>query len=571
MRAHVSFITRDAAKGVARRSSHSEGDTLLIGREANAAVYLPDPRILMRHAVIEATPLGFGLRALGWTPLGEGSAQTERLALAPGVSSMIGPYRLTVEPPIDGFDLALSLELIHPQEEGGTAAVERLMASITPRAPSLRSLSWICALVVLLLAATLPFVNWTPTSGGQVLPAANASMTESTRMLRTTLSAFWSVGTISNAHRSFAVQCEICHTGAFTAVTSETCISCHQDIAQHADPHLFPATDLSQQSCESCHLEHKGPKQAIRADEAFCTSCHADIHAGAPRSRLLDVGNFSTSHPDFRVQIVDDPGSGTMQRVSLGTATPPTSHDNLIFSHQVHLDPKGILSPQGMTQLSCASCHTTENGGRRMKPIVMEEHCASCHDLRFEPRHPEWVLPHGQPQRVVDEIQSHYSQMALAGEATGIASSPLVMRPGAPGPSEQEAASWARDRTIEALASTFGKSACGLCHQVNPPTGSDPLAWTVDPVLVPTTYLPKANFSHAEHATQPCTQCHDAPHATENSPVMLPSISVCRSCHGDEHAPATQVATTCTTCHSFHATPPTNTPRIADSLRKGTP
>ena len=237
----------------------------------------------------------------------------------------------------------------------------------------------------------------------------------------------------------------------------------------------------------------------------------------------------------------------------------PRSHDSrrpatIIWSsaHAVHLDPQGILSlSRALTQLGCASCHTTPAGrAGRMKPIVMEEHCASCHDLRFEPRHPEWTLPHGQPKRVVDEIvESHYSQMALAGEATGIASragwKSMASRAGRTErdkPRRLPGRVTARSRP---LATTLRpRCACGLCHQVNPPTGSDPLGPGPSiPVLVPTTYSwPKAHFLPLRRACHPTLRAMPRSRRMRAEEIAPVNDAVDRGCAGTamatKHAPS---------------------------------
>ena len=82
-------------------------------------------------------------------------------------------------------------------------------------------------------------------------------------------------------------------------------------------------------------------------------------------------------------------------------------------------------------------------------------------------------------------------------------------------------------------------------------TGAD--AWRIDAVRIPTAWLPAANFSHKQHDTQACTDCHvNARQSETSADVMLPGIASCRTCHGSGDAGEGKLASTCVTCHGFH-------------------
>ena len=55
------------------------------------------------------------------------------------------------------------------------------------------------------------------------------------------------------------------------------------------------------------------------------------------------------------------------------------------------------MGPDGNVNMACGDYHTPEKGGMRMQTVTMENHCASCHELTFDPDVPDRVVPHGNP------------------------------------------------------------------------------------------------------------------------------------------------------------------------------
>src|SRR5262249_8748620 len=129
--------------------------------------------------------------------------------------------------------------------------------------------------------------------------------------------ALWNVGEISSAHKAFGTNCTSCHESAFVPVRSSSCLSCHQTIGQHADPHIAPDVDLTKERCETCHHEHKGMTLATRNDQSDCVSCHSDIKSSAPNTKLRNVRDFGTDHPDFAPALVQDAAARTVARFPL--------------------------------------------------------------------------------------------------------------------------------------------------------------------------------------------------------------------------------------------------------------
>jgi hypothetical protein len=92
------------------------------------------------------------------------------------------------------------------------------------------------------------------------------------------------------------------------------------------------------------------------------------------------------------------------------------------------------------------------------------------------------------------------------------------------------------------------------------------VAWTP----IPERWLPHARFSHLDHSATACLDCHAAAAAsTVAADVLLPSIEVCRRCHGGDGAapagaPPPRAAAGaprgapagCISCHGYHPSPP---------------
>jgi hypothetical protein len=71
-------------------------------------------------------------------------------------------------------------------------------------------------------------------------------------------------------------------------------------------------------------------------------------------------------------------------------------------------------------------------------------------------------------------------------------------------------------------------------------------------------WMPRANFDHAKHQTDPNTQkpldcniCHHATQSRETSDVLMPAKANCITCH----SPQGKVVAKCITCHKYHAPP----------------
>jgi hypothetical protein len=525
-----------------------EGE-ITIGRAFTSAVQLKDRRVRYEHAVVRPTDGGFTVEAVSGAAITHKDKSVQFATLStPGDQVLIGAHSLTLAEPTEAGPVLM----IEPGASEGPgeadvyAQYEKVLGFSLPR---VRQWSWAIGLIVLLTMLVLPLSLSLSKSG---VPDA-ATVTETQHVAAGFRpEKLWIVGHMSNAHAAFGQDCAQCHEAPFVSVRNEACLSCHQSTGQHADVHSFPGVDLTKESCENCHREHKGATQATSSAEADCANCHSNIKGTASNATLMDVSDFGSNHPEFAVTAITDASTGATKRIRMGSGA-ILSQTNLRFTHGKHLVPGGVKDVNGqMKVLGCADCHKSEAGGRMSIP-KFEDTCASCHELKFEQKHPEWQLPHGAPEQLASRILGFYSQAVLSGESFGPTIDPLFAKPGQePAPTELPAA-MARSQTAAAMASSVAKAACGTCHMFDGPApGADPLAFKIKQVVVNPTFLPKARFTHAKHETMECADCHADIRKAGIDEVVLPNIESCRNCHVGETPVSGKVASTCVSCHDFH-------------------
>ena len=542
----ISYLSRKSRGGVTHKDETVASDILRFGRGADCEVHLTDPRVLLNHAQIQARPGGFYLEASPRASLRVNGGATQAASLRLGDKIALGPYDLEVVEAPAGHDLALTVELTRPLGDALEHLVSVSQTGLTRIGLSKRGWSWLAFAAVLVLFLLLPvYAHFSK-------PAFHkADMVSATRGWFATADISWNPGEISSAHKFFGENCGACHQKAFTKVQDEACLNCHATVHNHADVKKFQVAAFSGQLCESCHREHKGNAAIVLTAQAFCTNCHGDLKAKAPGSALPNIDDFGSNHPEFRPEIMQP--DGKLIRVALNASPRPQEGSNLIFPHAKHLTEKGVRSPdKGLVKLQCSSCHRPDAGGIRMQPIRFETDCQSCHSLRFEPSALDRELPHGKPSEAQKVLQDFYAGVALRGGVQQSDAPEVVRRrPGEPLVDETErkaALAWAEQKAGEATLRVFSKSLCGSCHQISK-QGEN---WEVAKVRLNDHWLLRAKFTHGQHTTVGCANCHaDAAKSESSGDILLPGIATCRNCHGGEHA-TDKVPSSCVSCHDFH-------------------
>lgn len=540
--------TRGRTGKVMQQKREVTADWVRIGRAASSEIFLPDPRVALFHGLI-----GFRNGLVyneGEAGIVGHSSTTQRSVLAirlrPGTSVEVGPYTLTALETPEGFDGAVSVELVRPLEappEGDIRDRSRQVTLASLRLPK-RSIAW--ALLGLIVVA------------GLLLPASkvlNTPWLESAKALGAD-DRLWNPGPVIRAHQPIEMKCESCHEVAFQHVKDGACLACHGKVGHHLAPGLMPAGLFDGKRCTSCHVEHKSAKATHRDDDSFCVDCHRDIRKRAPGAASENVADFTLAHPAFRVNL---PAAGGMTRVRQAT-TPMKEASNLMFPHVVHLDPKGVRSPRrGRVNLECGTCHKPDASGRTFEPISMKTNCQECHRLEFEPAVTTREVPHGSPREAKVVIEEFYANLALNGvrdsftKAFGVPGEGLLRRVGEPSEAERTAAaSLAAAKARKVSIEMMEVRVCAACHDVKRLGKDKALDWEVPPVRASHTWMPKARFDHRSHAQSKCADCHDVAGSKVAADVAIPAIDTCRKCHGGSEPASGKVTSNCMQCHGFH-------------------
>lgn len=541
MLTQLAFLTRRARGGVNRKESSVSGEVLRFGRATHCEVFLPDLRVALEQAELTRRDAGFFIAGSQGGSLRVNGAVTNSAVVKPGDKIEIGPYEVVLEQPPAGSDLALTVELIQPLGDDLARLQSHSQLSLANTGLNKRSLSWALFALVLLLFFILPLLSF-----------LSPGFRQTAQSVAFRPDIVWDSGEISNPHKNFGAQCDSCHQQAFTMVRDVACLECHKTIRHHADPKVVKVASLDSTRCASCHKEHNGAKPAVITEQSFCADCHAKIKSFGGNLDLLNASDFLKDHPQFRVTVVADAAARKVHRVSLDEN--PKDKSEFKFPHDKHLDPNGVISPTGRRKMGCVDCHKLEPGGEGIERIRYARHCASCHQLQFEPKRPDRFVPHGQPALAEEFVRDFYAHMALEGGFDELGAPAVVRRrAGSPLPEESrgEAIAWARARAQQALNLVFDpRRGCGYCHDVTRKEEGGKVTFS-SPLMLLNTFMPKSTFNHKKHDTMACTKCHDAEKSKEASDVLMPKIDSCRSCHGGEHA-TNKVQSTCIMCHDFH-------------------
>jgi hypothetical protein len=333
-----------------------------------------------------------------------------------------------------------------------------------------------------------------------------------------------SPGTLSAFHEAFAERCEACHT-PWAGVEDASCATCHRGEQHHESQEFRP-------SCASCHREHGAELSIASPHDAHCTQCHADLTVAGRRQSLRfarHVESFAL-HPEFAFlrERIADPGA-------------------VKLNHQKHL---ALEMPGLSRKMLCSDCHRPDATGRLMQPIAYARDCAACHELSLPGRLSGLRLTHGQPfAEMREELHQLASRRAL---------DPLAPREGVDPPPRIGSGSRETALADESVQEWIGRAVdeglefavrtrCAECHEVEHDADGAPVRSA--PPAIPSRWMPYSEFSHASHRAVECDDCHTSIAASARSAdVNLPSIALCRGCHGEDGGARTD----CVLCHDYH-------------------
>jgi len=541
----IRFITTNAAGDAEHNDKIISAPAITIGRATDQMLHLRDRRARLQHACIEPQNGDIHITTSAMAGVTVNGRSQRNARLAPGDVIEVGANILRVIEAPDGVDFALSFEL---SDQDAAEHLEQSWTTPTSGVAgwSKRRISWSLAILVLIFAFALPALSLLHPGIASLMRGSGALPDDS----------WWLAGPVHSAHSSTAATCEGCHSKAFQRVPDDACMACHT-----VDKHVASAATavLGEARCASCHLEHNEPPELVKQHQGLCADCHRDLPADVS---LRPAADFLDEHPDFRVSLLRPNASSTgeiewnVEHLALAEAA-TADRSNLKFDHKVHLDEDGIITPDGKRVIECAECHVPEPGGARMQAISMDEHCSGCHALSFDPDDPTRVVPHGDPEGVLQALIEYYSARLLGADPDAVEQ--RVRRPGAAltRADRDKAATEARAKALEVAADLFERRACANCHEVSKRDDDSELPWSVLVVRLTDRFFPHASFTHAAHDTEvtDCSSCHAAAESESAHDLLMPDIDTCRDCHGSAFArrnDASQTPSTCIMCHSFH-------------------
>lgn len=552
---------------------------LSIGRSSDNDIHLTDLAVEQHHVSMKDAGGGMlSVESVGGLGFGLDGRTVMSGTIDPNVGAevSVGTARLAISREGDG-PVQIVIKQVDKDEGAGDVLSNFDLASALP---SKRSMAWVMAAAILILLLSVPIITHLIRS-----PVENDP--DNMQQGQVMLDSAWSTGELSMKHHDLEENCEACHQAAFVSVQDETCLTCHEEIKDHADmprqalgsPPMSTGDALQWSigetlgkegplGCVSCHTEHEGQTRQVAAKEQFCSDCHSELD-----TRLTDVdfGNasdFGKKHPQFRPAIYTAQFATKPVRVSLDDK--PVEESGLKFTHDEHLDTQGGVARMAINlarygaPLECSDCHSewsdeglilqvSENGGKPsdygdFAPVVMEDACESCHSLVFDRAGPAFRnLRHGD----VDDLMADLATMDRG------PSRPMVSGRGRPG-------QFARGGTYY---SNFGRpmsayiavnralertGVCGECHIPTTTNGRRDLT----PVNLPSRFLWQGYFPHSAHGEDvaECTDCHNAEQSDAATDLLIPDLASCRECHMGETAVKTEEITPsgCAMCHAYH-------------------
>jgi len=382
------------------------------------------------------------------------------------------------------------------------------------------------------------------------------------------LDAAWSAGALSLKHHDLEDNCESCHVAAFESVQDETCISCHEEVGDHAAmprlasgmPPLSPGDAIQWRigealgkegplGCVSCHSEHEGPVRQKPASEAFCADCHDAMDTRLTDTALANAHDFGKEHPQFRPAYFASFGAAKPVRAAPGAK--PVERSGLKFPHDVHMNARGGAARMAVSlaqygqPLECKDCHSLQADRIGFKPVKMEDSCEGCHSLVS-----------GRTAGGGFSKLRHGDVKDLAEDLARISSAPrpaIAPRRARPGQSGTYAANFGRPvRAYIGLSNAL--SAGGVCTECHLPTRGPTGQADLMPVNLPDRFLTSGYFNHEAHKREKCTDCHAADTSKVASDLLIPDLKSCRECHLGATAVKTKkiVPSDCAMCHAYH-------------------
>ncbi len=556
-----------------------EQASLTVGRASENDIHLPDLAVEQHH--VKLSDAGGGMlaaEAIGGLGFGVDGKTQKNSEIDPNVGAEIelGSSRLAISRDGDG-PVQITIKKVEKDEGAGDALEGFALASAMP---SKRLVAWAGSLAILILLLSVPIFTHLTRD-----PVENDP--ENLMEGQVLFDAAWSSGELSLAHHDLENNCEACHTTPFVSVQDETCMTCHEGLAEHAEmprqrtgmPPLSQgdaiqwsiAETLGKEGplgCVSCHSEHEGPVELEASNEQFCADCHNELDARLTDVSFGNAADFGEKHPQFRPQFYTAHYADKPERVSLDS--PVREMSGLVFPHDMHMNEQGGVARMAISldqydgPLQCSDCHSewsdeglivkvSEDGGKPsdygdFSPVVMEDSCEACHSLVSGRSGAGFTsLRHGSVADLMADL-SRVNRGPRRPVVTG------RKRPGQFARGGTYNANFGRPMSAY-IAINRALERTGVCGECHIPTSNEGRRDLI-PVNLPDRFIWQGYFPHAAHGEDvaECTDCHAADTSSEATDLLIPDLESCRDCHLGETAVKTEeiVPSSCAMCHGYH-------------------
>jgi VCBS repeat-containing protein len=504
-----------------------EGDIATIGRGTDQTIQIADRRLPLSHSRLTLAGGKLTLASSGDYRFAVNGESTRRAQLQAGDLVEISGHSIKVKADDGELDFVLEVELA---SETVAKLRDRFQTRLRDVKVPERAIAWTLFLVILITTLAIPMAGF------------YLDEREELRESMLPDDGQWLSGELHQNHAFLGENCDVCHAKPFVPTQDEDCLGCHQTVTHHFDTEVHGDDYQVGSRCADCHQEHSTTGSIIRSDQGVCTTCHAKLtDVGMDGDGLLPATDFSANHPDFKVSLLqygldDDWHEKRVNLDEVGIA----EGSNLIFPHDVHLDAAGIDSADGKVQMQCSDCHVPEKGGMKMQAVNMQDHCASCHQLTFDPNSPDRVVPHGSPPELMRTLREYYALQYLTEELGAETDEDQKLAPGTetdadpvrpvrrPGRVERpqlitdlitamqidpkasigaKAAIFIEARVADAAENLFEKQTCTVCHEITAVADAE-VPWKVLPVRISEAWYPLSDFSHEGHKNMECDGCH---------------------------------------------------------------
>jgi predicted CXXCH cytochrome family protein len=556
---------REGPDGIAEYyDTEIAGNELTIGSSADQNIQLLGREIAPEHAVIKASGGQLELTCRSGERVRVNGKNKETAKLSVGDVIELAGHQLRIAQAPPGFTVAIELETNDRIDASAFESAFRTDLSQTWLGK--RTAAWIGVGLVVLFGLALPL---------GVMNMHRAEQRVASWLSSSMGDTFWNSGPLHQVHQqAIGDRCDTCHQKLFQRVQDSACQDCHRTTQDHIMAERLALTELgATPRCATCHREHNEPSRfLVNSGDGMCVDCHGDPEHGFGQIKIDPTRGFGLgSHPEFKPQLLvpvtvkAGAGFAYEWKPLISQLDKARERSNLKFSHQQHLDADRVLRRSDSKPMNCVDCHRLEADGEHFQPISMEDQCASCHELTFDPSAPDRQLPHGKPREVVLTLQDYFSRKFSEPDA-GRSSRDRRRLPGREDEGDgctDEPLECARRAARKEIESQFTRRGCVGCHGVidtNAANVSD--RFQVIPIRFARDYFPDNRFDHKSHEIQndltgddACLSCHAAKKSSDSGDLMVPGLTKCTECHGDKTV-AERVTLQCVSCHGYHPRDP---------------